>query len=140
MFLIPEYELNMFWTNLSDSDEEIINLYHAHGDCEQFHSEIKTDMGVEKLPSGKFDTNELVFVLTLIAYNVLRMLGQENVSQGKTLAKKAVSHRRIRTVIQNIVHFAGHVTKHARQLILSISRSNAWAAAYIGLVKRVAGC
>ena len=77
MFLVPEYEINMFWTNLGDSDDEIINLYHAHGECEQFHSEIKTDMGVERLPSGKFDSNELVLELTLIAYNILRMLGQE---------------------------------------------------------------
>ena len=77
MFLVPEYEINMFWTNLGDSDDEIINLYHAHGECEQFHSEIKTDMGVERLPSGKFDTNELVLELTLIAYSILRMLGQE---------------------------------------------------------------
>ena len=136
MFLIPEYELNMFWTNLGDSDEEIINLYHAHGECEQFHSEIKTDMGVERLPSGKFDTNELVLELTLIAYNILRMLGQENVSQGKAPVKRAVQRRRLRTVIQNIVHFAGHVTKHARQLILSVSRSNAWAAAFLGLAVR----
>ena len=46
MLLIPEIELNMFWTNLGDSDREIIQLYHAHGECEQFHSEIKTDMDV----------------------------------------------------------------------------------------------
>ena len=25
---------------------DIINGYHAHGECEQFHSEIKTDMDV----------------------------------------------------------------------------------------------
>ena len=136
MFLVPEYEINMFWTNLGDSDDEIINLYHAHGECEQFHSEIKTDMGVERLPSGKFDTNELVLELMLIAYNILRMLGQETVSQGKAPVKRAVHRRRLRTVIQNIVHFAGHVTKHARQLILSISRSNAWAAAFLGLAVR----
>ena len=136
MFLTPEYELNMFWTNFGDSDDEIINLYHAHGECEQFHSEIKTDMGVERLPSGKFDTNELVLELTLIAYNILRMLRQETVSQGKAPVKRAVQRRRLRTVIQNIVHFAGHVTKHTRQLILSVSRSNAWAAAFLGLAVR----
>ena len=140
MFLIPEYELNMFWTNLGDSDNEIINLYHAHGECEQFHSEIKTDMGVKRLPSGKFDTNELVLELMLIAYNILRMLGQETVGQGKAPVKRAVRRRRIRTVIQNIVHFAGQITKHARQLILSLSQSNAWAAAYLGLAERFAGC
>ena len=128
IFLIPEYELKMYWTNLGDSDDEIIKFYHDHGECERFHSEIKTDMCVERLLSGKFDTNELVLELTLIAYNILRMLGRETVGQGKAPVKRVVRRRRLRTVIQNIVHFAGHVTKHARQLILSISRSNSWAA------------
>ena len=139
-FLEPEIELNMFWTNLGESDQEIIDLYHAHGECEQFHSEIKTDMGVERLPSGKFDTNELVLELTMIAYNILRMLGQETVLQGKAPSKRIVARKRIRTVIQNIIHFAGQLTKHARQLFLSISRSNAGANTFLGLVQRFVAC
>lgn len=140
MLLVPEIELNMFWTNLGESDREIIKLYHAHGECEQFHSEIKTDMGVERFPSGKFDTNELVLELTMVAYNILRMLGQETVNQGKAPSKRIVSRKRIRTVIQNIIHFAGQLSKHARQLFLSISKSNAWADAFLGLVHRFAAC
>ena len=139
-FLEPEIELNMFWTNLGESDQEIIDLYHAHGECEQFHSEIKTDMGVERLPSGKFDTNELVLELTMIAYNILRMLGQETVHQGKAHSKRIVARKRIRTVIQNIIHFAGQLTKHARRLFLSISRSNAWANTFLGLAQRFVAC
>ena len=101
---------------------------------------LKTDMGVERLPSGKFDTNELVLELTMIAYNILRMLGQETVDQGKAPSKRFVSRKRIRTVIQNIIHFAGQLTKHARQLFLSISRSNAWADTFLGLVQRFVAC
>ena len=51
--LVPDIECNTIWTNLGWSDDDIINGYHAHGECEQFHSEIKTDMDVERLPSGK---------------------------------------------------------------------------------------
>ena len=54
ILLMPEIELNMWWTNLGWSDADIIASYHAHGECEQYHSEIKTDMDVERLPSGKF--------------------------------------------------------------------------------------
>ncbi len=134
--LVPDIELNMFWTNLGESDQKVIDLYHAHGECEQFHSEIKTDMGVERLPSGKFDTNELVLELTVIAYNMLRMIGQEAIRQGNAPAKRTVRRKRIRTVIQNLIHFAGQLTRHARQLILSISRSNAWAECFLALTKR----
>jgi hypothetical protein len=35
----------------------IIALYEGHGAHEQFHSEFKTDLDLERLPSGKFDTN-----------------------------------------------------------------------------------
>ena len=90
--------------------------------------------------SGKFDTNELALELTMIAYNILRMLGQETVNQGKSPAKRIVSRKRIRTVIQNIIHFAGQLKKHARRLFLSISRSNAWANAFLGLVHRFTAC
>ena len=138
MFLEPDIELNMFWTNLGETDQEIIELYHAHGESEQFHSEIKSDMGVERLPSGKFDTNELVLELTVIAYNILRMLGQETIQQGKAPSKRIVNRKRIRTVIQNLIHLAGHFTQHARKLFLSVSKSNAWADAFLGLVHRFA--
>jgi hypothetical protein len=48
----------------------MIDSYHAHGESEQYHSELKTDMDVERLPSGKFETNELVLELAMIAYNL----------------------------------------------------------------------
>ena len=37
----PDIELETYWTNLPISDQEIIDLYHAHGESEQYHSEIK---------------------------------------------------------------------------------------------------
>ena len=36
---------------------QIIALYADHGTHEQFHSEFKTDLDLERPPSGKFDTN-----------------------------------------------------------------------------------
>lgn len=46
MLLSTDTEFNMYMTSLSDSDVDIIELYHNHAICEQFHSEIKSDMGV----------------------------------------------------------------------------------------------
>ncbi len=34
----------------------------------QFHSELKTDLRLERFPSGKFRTNELVLLLGMVAY------------------------------------------------------------------------
>lgn len=52
-FADPKF--NMYITSFFDL-EDIITLYHNHAIYEQFHSDIKTDMRIERLPSGKFDT------------------------------------------------------------------------------------
>lgn len=125
-FIVPDIELDTYWTNLPLSDQNIIDLYHAHGESEQYHSEIKTDMDVERLPSGKFDSNKLVLELTIIAYNILRIVGQESLKKRDDPGRKKVRRRRIRTIISNLMQFAGHLTKHAGRLVLSIGRSNRW--------------
>ena len=132
VLMLPDIEVNMWWTNLDWTDDEIIESYHAHGECEQYHSELKTDMDVERLPSGKFDTNALVLELAMIAYNLLRMIGQESLKY-KQGDKRHVRRRRLRTVISNLIQVAGHLTCHARKLRLSLGQSNAWADAFIGV-------
>lgn len=137
-FLFPaDIEVNTFWTNLGDPDDTIIELYHAHGEMEQYHSEIKTDMDVERLPSGKFDTNRLVLDLTILAYNVLRIMGQSSLkSRRAPETKRPVKRRRIRTVINNLVLIAGHVTEHARRVVLSLGRSNIWRHVFMDLYQQ----
>ena len=124
--LVPDVEVETWWTNLGDPDEEIIRLYHAHGECEQFHSEVKTDMDLERLPSGKFATNALILELGMIAYNILRMIGQGTIGERAPRQKRNVKRRRLRTVISNLIMMAGHVTMHARQLIIGLGKSNVW--------------
>jgi hypothetical protein len=127
ILLIPDIEFNTWWTSLDLTEDEIIDLYHAHGESEQYHSEIKTDMDVERLPSGKFDTNELVIELTILAYNILRMMGQESLkADDARKMKRSVKRRRLRTVIGNLILIAGHVKEHSRKTILALGRSNVW--------------
>ena len=84
-------------------DGDIIDLYHAHGECEQYHSEIKTDMDVERLPSGKFESNKMVLELAMISYNILRIVGQESLKKDDSPSRKKAHRRRIRTVINNLI-------------------------------------
>lgn len=121
--LVPDVEVETWWTNLGDPDEEIIRLYHAHGECEQFHSEVKTDMDLERLPSGKFTTNALILELGMIAYNILRMIGQGTIGGRTPCQKRDVKRRRLRTVISSLIMMAGHVTMHARQLIIGLGKA-----------------
>lgn len=137
--LVPDIECNTIWTNLGWSDDDIINGYHAHGECEQYHSEIKTDMDVERLPSGKFATNELVLELVILAYNMLRMIGQHSLkSKRAPRSKHPVKRRRIRTVISNLIQIAGHITSHGRKIVLALGKSNIWRNAFMDIYDRFA--
>ena len=122
----PQVEVDTFWTNLGLSGQEVINNYHAHGECEQYHSELKTDMDLERLPSGKFDTNALVLELSMIAFNILRMIGQKALGKKNPKLGHAVQRRRHRTVINNLVNMACHVIEHARQMVIGLGCSNVW--------------
>ncbi len=124
--LIPDIEANVWWTNTGFTDREVIEHYHAHGESEQFHSELKTDMDPERLPSGKFETNELVLELAILSYNILRMIGQESLGKRNPHLRHAVKRRRHRTVINNLINMACHVTEHARKLIIGLGKSNVW--------------
>lgn len=125
--LFPETDIDMYWTSLGVSDEEVIALYHNYAVCEQYHSEIKTDMGIERLPSGKFETNALILKLTMIAYNILRIIGTAAMKgNDMPVRHSTIKCRRIRIVIDNLILIAGHLTDHARILRLSLERCNGW--------------
>ena len=83
-------------------------------------------MDLERLPSGKFATNALILELGMIAYNILRMIGQGTIGGRAPRQKRNVKRRRLRTVISNLIMMAGHITMHARQLIIGLGKSNVW--------------
>jgi hypothetical protein len=131
--LVPEIEAATYWTSLKLPAQEVIELYHQHGTSEQYHSEIKTDMDLERLPSGKFATNALVLSLGLVAYNVLRLCGQNALKQNGQLPqekrmpiRKPVARRRLRSVIQDLMYLAARFTHHAHGIGLSFWRNNPW--------------
>lgn len=126
--LVPEIEVETYWTSLPDPAHKIIDLYHGHGTCEQFHSEIKSDLDLERLPSGKFATNNLVLHFGIFAYNILRVIGQMTVKLAKDVVplRKKAQRRRIRTVIQNLITMASRLVYHARRLKLRFGRYSLW--------------
>ena len=120
--LIPEYELEGWWTSLKVTDQEVINLYKGHATSEQYHAEIKTDMDLERLPSGKFATNQLVMACGALVYNILRFMGQVALVNAKGIIRHEAKRRRIKTVMQELIYFAGRLITSGRRLKLRFSR------------------
>ena len=107
MLLLPKVTLEGWWTSLVLPEERVIRLYEEHGASEQFHSEIKTDLDMERLPSGKFATNALVLTCAGMVYNMLRIIGQFGLLGDTSPVRHPAKRRRIRTVIQELMTVAG---------------------------------
>jgi hypothetical protein len=122
LLLAPDVEVEGWWTNLSLPEDQIIKLYRDHATSEQFHSEFKTDLDLERLPSGKFATNNLVMALATLAYNILRLVGQIGMLGDESPVRHPAKRRRIRTVIQELIYLASRLIRTGRRLKLKFSR------------------
>lgn len=117
--LVPSIEIEGWWTSLDLPEEEIIRLYADHGTSEQYHSEFKTDLDIERLPSGKFATNALVLSCAQLAYNILRWMGQSGMTGLDAPLRHAAKRRRIKTVMQEIIYLAARMISTGRRLKLA---------------------
>jgi hypothetical protein len=130
--VLPEVTVDTYWTSLEDDPWHVILLYHDHGTCEQFHSEIKSDLDLERLPSEHFSTNSDMMTLALMAYNLLRLCGQESLREdngnleNRALYRKKAERRRLRTVMQDLIYMASRITVHARRVHLSFGLHSPW--------------
>jgi hypothetical protein len=117
--LIPDIEVNTFWTNLPDEARKIIELYHAHNTSEQYHGEIKSDLDFERMPSGRFATNALLLQLAMLTFNVLCILGQSALKMKEVLPRKLkTQRRRLRSVQQDLIYIACKRTRHSGSIFL----------------------
>ena len=120
--LIPEITLEGWWSSLTISETEVIELYADHGTSEQFHSEFKTDLDTERLPSGKFATNALVLGVSMLAYNILRWIGQNGLIGSRAPRRSKAKRRRIKTVMQELMYVAARIIHSARMIKLSFGK------------------
>jgi len=116
--LVPDIAIEGWWTSLDLPMAEVIEFYKHHGTHEQFHSEIKSDLDLERLPSGKFDTNDVILHLAGFAYNCLRLLGQLGLTGDIAPIRHPAKRRRLKTVLQEIMYRAAKFVAHARRLVL----------------------
>ena len=124
--LLPQNILEGWTTTLPESFEAqaIIDLYCDHATHEQFHSEFKSDMDLERLPSGKFDTNYLVCQLAAVAMNLLRLIGQYTLNHKDGPVRHEARRRRIRTVLQEMMYKAARMIHHAGRWVLGLGAND----------------
>ena len=125
------FEVETWVASLDLPEADIVELYCQHATAEQYHSEIKSELDLERMPSGSFKTNALVLRLGTLAYNALRLLG--------ILGKRVFRHRhptqrrRLRTIIQELIYVPARILTGSNQLKLDLGGDLFGRAAYLEL-------
>lgn len=138
-FLEPQIEVRLFWTNLDEAPETIIDLYAQHGTSEQFHAELKSDLGLEQFPSADYRVNRVLFLLGCLVYNALRQIEQLSRQDHvvppaqQTRVRRPVLRRRLRTIVNNLFRRAACIVRRGRNLILSLGRGSEWVPVWLGI-------
>lgn len=128
--VFPDVSIDTYWVSLNLKPNEIIGVYHDHGTSEQFHSELKSDMDLERLPSKHFKSNALILLLGMLSYNLLRLCGQESLREDNGNMELMPSHRkkanrrRIRSVILDLIYVAGRIIHSSRKWFISLGKLN----------------
>jgi hypothetical protein len=109
-------------TSLPEGQEDVVvDLYKEHATSEQYHSELKSDLDLERLPSGKFATNHLIFGLAAVVYNILKFLGSLAEDDTMQMKRHPAKRRRVRTIIQEVIQVPILLCHHARQIAIKFS-------------------
>jgi len=138
LLLSPEIEVETYHVSPPLPVEQLIEIYHVRGTFEQFHSEFKTDMDLERLPSGSFSTNTRVMFLGMLAYNILRIIGQSALGfdSYRQNFKKGTARRRLKSVIQDLIYLACRLVRHANRWRILLGQESPYFAVFRGLYCR----
>jgi len=125
--LIPYLSLHLWRTNLPKSNfspQDVIHLYKDHATSEQFHSEFKTDLDIEKLPSAKFKTNELLVAIAQLVFNNLRVIGHQALASNLLNPKGQKTRFRIRTILLKLIYLPSKLIRKNKIWTIDLPRSN----------------
>jgi len=99
-----------------------------HGTHEQFHSEFKSDMGLERLPSGKFDTNYPICPQlqgsAAVTMNLLRLMGLHTLHGRDAPIRHQAQRRRIKSVMQKMIYKSARMMRHAGRWVLGLGAND----------------
>jgi hypothetical protein len=137
MLLESEYIIFSDCTNLMNvKEDDVLRICRDRGTYELYFADIKSEHDLERLPSGKFVVNGLIFQLGMFVINMLRVIGQNLFGPSIQRMKKA-TQRCLRAVIQNMMYLSGKVVQHARRRVLKVIRYNGSVFAFCGLHRQL---
>jgi hypothetical protein len=113
LFETDRYRYHAVATNREESATEVIWKHNGRGQSENWHKELKLDMGMEQMPCGQKEANALYFAIGVLAYNLAQLLKRRVLPESYRTATVA-------TLRWKVYRLAGKLVRHARGLILQI--------------------
>lgn len=113
LFETARYGYHAVATNREEGAAEVIWKHHARGQSENWHKELKLDLGMEQMPCGQREANALYFAIGVLAYNLAQLLKRRVLPPPYRTVTLA-------TLRWKVYRLAGKLVRHARGLILQI--------------------
>jgi Transposase DDE domain group 1 len=130
-----------YWTNLWQEAADVLALYHAHGTSEQFHSELKTDVNLERFASHSYAVNSLQLQLGTLAYNLIHVveeLAREERKAWPTRIKE-VQRRLVGSVMADLILVAGKIVRHGGKTVMKLASQWSWTRVILAVEQRING-
>lgn len=137
--LIDELSVETYWTNLGEAPQDIIELYHDHGTSEQYHSELKSDLNLERFPSQSYAVNTLILQLGALAYNLLRALDERARQERSEWPQriKPVERRRVGSIIRDLIQVACKWVRHSGRELMKLASDWPWSRVLVAIDTRL---
>jgi hypothetical protein len=142
--MFPELEVETYWYNMPGYRLMKSSTFIMIMERRTVSPEIKSDLGVERFPSCHFASNSLILHLALLAYNILRIIGQTSIEEQNEEPLpvnrcKKVSRRRP-PVMQDLIYMAGRLIYRGRKWFISFGRINPFARLADRVLQRLRDC
>jgi len=113
LFETERYRYHAVASNREESARAVIWQHNGRGQSENWHKELKLDVGMEQMPCGQKQANALYFAIGVLAYNLAQLLKRRVLPESYRSATVA-------TLRWKVYRLAGKLVRHARGLILQI--------------------
>jgi hypothetical protein len=102
------------WSDENKGAHEVLRWHNQRGSAENFNKEMKSGLGLDRMPCGQFGANAVFFRIGVLAYNLFigfKRLSCPDVWQGHTIA----------TFRWKLIQIAGRIVRHAGKVILKLA-------------------
>jgi len=129
--LLEHYTYHAF---LTDREGDILDLeqdHRRHAEVENVIRDLKYGLGLNHLPSGRFNANAAWLAFNVMAHNLGVWLGG--------IGLPGQPRHRMRTLRHRIFSLPGRLTHSARLWTLHLPRAWPWAAGFLAMLQRLHG-